>query len=167
MTYSCKLRALEPEDLELIYQIENDMALWPWSEANVPLSRYTVRQYLQQQQGDIYQDGQLRLVIEQMGKAAGIIDLTNFSPQHLRAEVGIVLLQTMRRQGLGNTALRLLHNYVSEHLRLSCLYAFIASDNEAAKALFRSAGYQEQARLPKWVQGKEDALLFQYIFAEK
>lgn len=166
MTYTCKLRALEPEDLELVYEIENDMSLWPWSEVNVPLSRYTVREYLQQQHGDIYQDGQLRLVIEQEGKAAGIIDLTSFSPQHLRAEVGIVLRQTLRNQGIGGTALHLLHEYVSEHLRLVSLHAFVSCGNEAAKALFRSAGYQERALLPKWIQGRDDALLFQYIFSE-
>ena len=164
MTYSCKLRALEPEDLELVYQIENDATIWPWSEANVPLSRYTIRQYLQQQHGDIYQDGQLRLIVEQAGTPVGLIDLTNFSPQHLRAEVGIVILHAARRQGVGAEALRLLHAYASEHLRLSCLYAFISAENEAAQALFRSVGYQEQARLGQWIQGRTDALLYQFIF---
>ena len=40
------LRAMEPEDLELLYQIENNPALWKVGVTNVPYSRYQLRDYL-------------------------------------------------------------------------------------------------------------------------
>ena len=35
-----KLRAIEPEDLDILYGIENDMSLWNDSITSVPYSRY-------------------------------------------------------------------------------------------------------------------------------
>jgi diamine N-acetyltransferase len=37
-----KLRAIEPEDLDLLYRIENDADLWAVGATNVPYSRYTL-----------------------------------------------------------------------------------------------------------------------------
>ena len=37
LTDGClRLRALEPQDLEIVYQIENDSDLWGCSNTNVP-----------------------------------------------------------------------------------------------------------------------------------
>ena len=45
MTTTChiSLRALEPEDLELIYRLENDPDIWRWGTTTVPYSRFAVR----------------------------------------------------------------------------------------------------------------------------
>ena len=58
------LRAVEPEDLDLIYLVENDTRLWAFGSTNVPLSRHAVRSFLATTQNDLYKDGQLRLCIE-------------------------------------------------------------------------------------------------------
>ncbi|MFM2264638.1 MAG: hypothetical protein RLZ77_53, partial [Bacteroidota bacterium] len=39
------LRALEPEDLDFIYQIENDETVWEISHTKTPYSRFLIRQY--------------------------------------------------------------------------------------------------------------------------
>ena len=39
------LRALEPEDLELLYHIENDDKLWNVGITNVPYSRFMLQEY--------------------------------------------------------------------------------------------------------------------------
>ena len=94
------LRALEPEDLELLYGIENDDVLWRVGTTNVPYSRYVLRDYIANTRSDIYADRQLRLMIERSdGQVVGIIDLVNFDPRHQRAEVGVVILADHRRQG--------------------------------------------------------------------
>ena len=154
------LRALEPEDLELVHTIENDSSLWAWGALSQPISHYTVRQYLAQQHSDIYQDGQLRLVITCDGKPVGIIDLTDFSPPHLRAEVGIVLLPSFHRKGIATEALHQIALYATEHLHLATLYAYVAENNTAAQALFRRAGYTTAANLPNWIEGRHSATLF-------
>lgn len=58
-----RLRALEPEDLEWLYTVENDTDLWRWGNANVPYSRYVLKTYIAESRHDIYADGQLRLAI--------------------------------------------------------------------------------------------------------
>jgi diamine N-acetyltransferase len=40
------LRALEPEDLEFIYTIENDESIWEVSHTQTPYSRFLISQYL-------------------------------------------------------------------------------------------------------------------------
>ncbi len=44
---SCYLRALEPEDLDFIYQIENDESLWEVSHTQTPYSKFLIKQYLE------------------------------------------------------------------------------------------------------------------------
>ena len=157
------LRALEPEDLDLVYRIENDPTLWQWGANSVPVSRYTVRQYLENQHADIFQDEQLRLVVEVDKQAVGLVDLTAFSPLHLRAEVGIVMLPEAQRKGYAKEALRQLHAYAANQLHLRSLYAYVAELNLPAQNLFRSFGYQSLAQLPLWIEGSQTATLFQIL----
>ena len=48
-----KLRAIEPEDLDLLYRIENDTALWNIGTSNVPYSRYLLHDYVANATNDI------------------------------------------------------------------------------------------------------------------
>jgi len=41
-----KLRALEPQDLELLFQIENDTDLWELSQTQTPFSKHILQQYV-------------------------------------------------------------------------------------------------------------------------
>ena len=76
------LRALEPEDLEFVYAIENDESIWEVSNTQTPYSRFLIRQYLENAHQDIYEAKQLRLVIckNQDTEAIGLIDLFDFDP---------------------------------------------------------------------------------------
>ena len=49
-----RLRAMEPEDLDTLYKIENDMALWDVGMTNVPYSRYALHNYMSGVSNDIY-----------------------------------------------------------------------------------------------------------------
>ncbi|MCI6309270.1 MAG: GNAT family N-acetyltransferase, partial [Prevotella sp.] len=51
-----KLRALEPEDLEMLYTIENNQSEWNVGATNVPYSRYVLRDYIANTASDIYAD---------------------------------------------------------------------------------------------------------------
>ena len=161
-----KLRAIEPEDLDLLYQIENDTSLWNVGCTNVPYSRYTLHDYIANSSDDIYADRQLRLIIEREdGGTVGMIDLMNFSPQHLRAEVGIVILNSERRKGYGLAALHQLCVYARQVLHLHQLYGIVADGNESALRLFEKADFQQQSVLHEWLfDGKnyKDAVIMQY-----
>jgi diamine N-acetyltransferase len=94
------LRALEPEDLEFIYNIENDESIWEISHTQTPYSRFLIKQYLENAHQDIYEAKQLRLVIceKETQNTLGLIDLFDFDPKNLRAGIGILLQHPESRQ---------------------------------------------------------------------
>lgn len=57
------LRPLEPEDLELLYSIENNEDLWNCSNADGPFSHYVLKKYIAEA-ATIHECGQLRLAID-------------------------------------------------------------------------------------------------------
>ena len=146
------LLAIEPEDLDLLYQIENDPKLWNVGATNVPYSRYTLHDYIATSSDDIYADRQVRLIIENTDhQTVGICDIVRFEPQHLRAEAGIVVMKPYRQKGYAEAALSQLAHYALSILHLHQLYAVVATDNEAALKLFRKAGFTCETRLHDWL----------------
>ncbi len=59
-----RLRALEPEDLELLYRWENDPELWEVGNTLALYSRYILKEYIAGSDRSIYESRQLRFMIE-------------------------------------------------------------------------------------------------------
>lgn len=161
-----RLRALEPEDLEWLYAIENDTDLWRWGNANVPYSRYVLKNYIATSRHDIYADGQLRLAVVSSltDTVMGCVDLVGFDARHLRAEVGIFLFPGYRRRGYGVRVLKLLEAYSREHLYLHQLYSVVSGCNRPACGLFMKAGYARMAELKEWLHVSEGRFVSAYIY---
>lgn len=165
-----RLRAMEPEDLELIYRIENDPTFWRFGTTTVPYSRYVLRQYLASAQNDIFKDEQVRLIIETSNEhgqwhAVGLADLFNFSAQHLRAEVGLAILPEFQHVGLGYAAMQQLLDY-AVRLRLHQVYAVIAVSNTPAARLFERLGFSASSCLKDWLLQADsfvDAFVWQKV----
>lgn len=148
-----RLRAPEPEDLDCMLQFENTPSLWEVSNATGPYSRFYLKQYISTNKNDLYTDGQLRLMIESpLKEVVGIIDLFNFDPFHNRAEVGIVIAENYRRQGIGKLALELLLVHSFHYLGIRQLYAYIDVTNEACRQLFHQCKFKECAYLKDWMR---------------
>ncbi len=168
-----RLRALEPEDLELIYKWENDSRWWTQGNTTAPYSRTTLRRYIHEtQQTDIYESKQLRLMVtlNENDVTVGIIDLYDFDLRNSRAGIGILIDDKYRNRGLALQALDLLKGYAFEFLRLHQLYALIAVTNEPSCKVFEKAGYKVAGTLKDWVaQGLEfeDVVLVQLTSYEK
>jgi len=162
-----RLRAMEPEDLELLYRIENDKRLWDLGITNVPYSRYTLHDFIANASGDIYTDKQVRLMIEtDDGEVVGIADLVNFDAKNCRSEIGIVIECQHRRKGYALQALEQMADYAKRVLHLHQLYAIVATENHASSQLFSKAGYTLKAQLPDWLfdgQNYHGAILMQKI----
>ena len=141
------LRKIEPKDLPFLYQWENDASAWVDGSNHTPLSQQDLRTYIESTTGDIYRDGQLRLIIEENGATLGCIDLFDFDPRNRKAEI------------VGQEALRLLEEYAFGFLHLRVLYAVVATKNIACTALYRNAGYTESSVLPGWTL-ESDAVIF-------
>ena len=163
------LRALEPEDLEFIYAIENNESVWEVSNTQTPYSRFLIRQYLENAHQDIYEAKQLRLAIcvNDTFEAVGLIDLFDFDPKNNKAGVGIVISsENNRNAGFGSEALQLVINYAFNQLQLHQLYANIGSDNEISLQLFTKFGFQKIGVKKDWIKVNnvyKDELLFQLI----
>lgn len=163
------LRALEPEDLEFVYAMENDESIWEISHTQTPYSRFLIRQYLENAHQDIYEARQVRLAICVNGKfdAIGLIDLFEYDPKNHRAGIGILISEKgNRNKGFGSEALELLISYAFTHLNLHQLFANIDTENEASLKLFAIFGFEKIGVKKQWnlVNGRyRDEALFQLI----
>ena len=167
-----RLRCPEPEDITLLYQIENDVTLWSISNNMAPYSYYQLRKYVEESCHDVYQDKQIRFMIERIadGAVMGCIDLTNINFLNRRAEVGIMVLKEFRHQGIGSTALNILYQYARQMIELNQLYSLVVSTNLPAIKLFTSNGFSQSGSLKEWLRDKSsyhDVTLFQKKIEKK
>lgn len=164
------LRALEPEDLDFLFAMENDAELWEVSHTQTPFSKHVLKQYLAQAHLDIYQAKQLRLMIVEINsqKSVGMIDLFDFNPQHKRAGIGIVLHREATGKGYASEALALLIAYGFDTLKLHQLYASMTPDNQASIRLFEKFSFAKVGVKKDWIvtkSGFKDELFYQLIHA--
>ena len=161
------LRSPEPEDLELMYAMENDTTLWSVGNATLPYSRYPLRAYLEQSRQDLFSEHQARFVIELAdGEAAGMIDLAEYDPLNSRAEVCIGLLGRHRGKGIATETMKLLCEYAFKKLHIHQLYAYVPQWNNESITLFEKNGFEKSALLRQWQRnenGYNDVFLMQKI----
>lgn len=158
------LRALEPEDLDLLYTIENDRSQWWIGTQTAPYSRYRLRDYIANTESDIYKDEQVRFVIEDDGKAVGMVDLFDFSARNQRAEIGIALLREAQGRGLARQAINDIVDYARDVINMRQLYGVIPESNTASVRMLEACGFSQTVCLKDWLkhgQKYENALLMQ------
>lgn len=151
------LRKIEPSDLPFLYQWENDASAWADGANHNPLSQQDLRAYIESTTGDIYRDGQLRLIIEEANSqqptakvTLGCIDLFDFDPRNRRAAIGMYIAPEFRGKGVGHEAVKQLESYAFDFLNLRVLYAVIATNNIPCSALYKNAGYNPSTPLHAW-----------------
>lgn len=163
------LRKIEPSDLPFLYLWENDRTAWRDGDTHNPLSQQDLRAYIESTTGDIYRDGQLRLIIEeksgekqiepeQSGKAqnreevltVGCIDLFDFDIRNRKAAMGLYIAPEYRRHGYAREAVSALKEYAFEVLDLRLLYVHIGEWNTPCLSLFERLGFERVAVLPRW-----------------
>lgn len=168
-----RLRALEPEDLELLYSWENNLSYWVISNTVTPFSKYTLKRYVENSHKSIYETGQLRLMIDLKSDktSIGTIDIFDFDPYHKRAGLGILIAnEEYRRKGYATMALTCLIDYCFKTLQLHQLYCNILGNNTESLELFRKIGFTESGIKKEWVHtpdGYLDEYMFQLINPEK
>jgi diamine N-acetyltransferase len=141
------LRALEPKDLDLLYQWENDPEIWRVSNTINPFSKYILQKYIENSHLDIYQTKQLRLIIDCVDSknnhiSIGTVDLFDFDPYHLRAGIGILIgNKDYRNKGFAKIALSEIIKYSFDVLQLHQLFANITVDNESSMHVFKKMGF--------------------------
>lgn len=160
------LRPLETEDIELLYQWENNMEIWNVSNTRTPFSKYILAEYLKESVKDIYETKQLRLIIQnEKLEPVGAVDLFDFDPYHMRAGIGILIHDAKNRNhGYATDALNAIFGFALESLGLKQLYASISAQNVVSIHLFEKTGFEKTGRKKNWLKtptGWEDEFLLQ------
>jgi diamine N-acetyltransferase len=156
-----RLRKIEPSDLPFLYQWENDATMWADSDTHNPLSRHDLHQYIENTTGDIYRDGQLRLIIESSEAGImGCIDLFDFDARNRKAAIGMYIAPEARGKGVGKKAVQQLLDYAFGFLHLRMVYAIISVQNLSCSRIYEQMGFSPSTPLKDWtIEG--DALLWQ------
>lgn len=165
-----RLRAPEPADVDALFRLENDEALWTVSCNSAPYSRAQLSRYVDESVHDLFAEHQIRLIIELDGVVAGCIDLSDVDAVQSRAQVGIALLNEFRGRGVALSALEKICTYAEHRLRLRQLYALVPVDNNASLCLFESCGFDRSGLLREWLWGGDvfsDVVILQKIFQKK
>ena len=168
-----RLRKIEPSDLPFLYQWENDVTMWADSDTHNPLSRHDLHQYIENTTGDIYRDGQLRLIIEDNDatqrllnttqlstKVVGCIDLFDFDARNRKAAIGMYIAPEARGKWVGKYAVQLLEDYAFGFLHLRMLYAIISVHNTPCSHIYEQMGYTPSSVLKDWTL-EGDVILWQ------
>lgn len=163
------LRGLEPEDLDRLYIWENDATLWPYGSTRAPMTRHQLWQYIDNYDGDIFGQRQLKMMIveNETSRPAGILDIYEFDPRDGHAFVGIFVDEPYRRRKYAAEALALAADYCREVVGMHQIAARVCVDNSPSLALFKNAGFKSRACLRSWIkqgQGYRDVLIFQKLF---
>ena len=164
------LRQVEPEDVDMLYNWENDVANWKVSETLVPFSKKTISDYVFSSH-DIYSTKQLRLIIclNDSNLPIGAIDLFDYDSKNSRAGVGILIVEEYRKNGYATDALRALISYAKETLILHQIYCSIGMSNTKSIQLFEKAGFVQTGIKKDWVKtsnGWEDVGFFQKVLRD-
>ncbi|HBX49587.1 MAG: GNAT family N-acetyltransferase [Bacteroidetes bacterium GWF2_33_38] len=165
------LRALEPSDINYLYEWENDSDSWFVSNTLTPYSKYILQKYIENSHLDIYQTRQLRLMIicKETNLPIGTIDLFDFDPFHNRAGVGILIAKKeMQQKGFASEAMEILINYSFNHLNLHQLYCNITTNNTKSISLFKKYNFKISGEKKQWLKYGEtwvDEYFLQLIHA--
>lgn len=153
------LRAIEPSDLDFLYEWENDPENWLVSNTSSPFSRHTLRKYIENAHQDIYEARQLRLMIDRQNpsagehKTVGTIDLFDFDPLNMRAGIGILIAREGdRMKGLASEALVVMIDFAFNNIHLHQLFCNVSEDNAASLKLFKKYGFKETGKKTEWIR---------------
>ena len=147
------LRGVLDSDVDLLFDWENRPEFWHLGDEHNPLSKDQISAFIHHSTGDIFIDGQLRLMIDCGEETVGCIDLFEFDQHNQRAGVGILIADKQNHKaGYAKEALNLLTNYCFQVLNFRQLYCHIPVDNEASLKLFATCGFTESGTNKDWVK---------------
>ncbi len=148
------LRAPEPQDVDFLYMLENEQKLWHLSNVTAPFSRFDLEQYIMLADKDIFAAKQARFIIElkepDHKNAIGTIDLFDVEPKHLRAGIGIMIIEEKRGFGFAGAALDILIDYSFNLLGLHQLFCNVEKDNLISLKLFKDKGFIVSGEKKEW-----------------
>jgi diamine N-acetyltransferase len=146
------LRPIEPTDIDLLYQWENDPENWAISQSLIPFSRHTLSEYVLAEH-DLVKEGQFRYMIcDNEMRPIGTLDLFEFNPIHSRCGIGILIAaKDDRRKNYALDAMQTAIEFGWETLNLNQWWCTILGSNEASISLFEKIGFVKCGEKIAWL----------------
>ena len=136
--HSVNLRPIHNDDWDLLVRIERDSDSPKYSTLEMP-SEQELLVYLNSNH-DFFLHGQMRFVIEYLGKAVGFLDFSDASVDFRIATIGIIILPEFRRMHIASKAIA--KSMIQARIyRIEKLIAFVSPENSASENLFIRAGF--------------------------
>lgn len=150
------LRTVEPTDLPLLYEWENDVENWEVSHTMEPYSKALLEKFIETSAQGLYGNRQQRLMVvtNETNETVGAIDIFDFDPQNRRAGIGILIDKKHRHNGFGLEAVELTKKYLFETVKLHQIYCNILIDNSYSLQLFQKAGFEICGKKKEWILTK-------------
>ncbi len=159
-----RLRPLEEEDLNLLYEWENNSENWQYTDTLMPYSKHTLLEYIRNCKTDFFSQESLKLVIElSNGTAVGTFDVFNIDHFSGRAELGVFIDSKFRGCSYATTAYNLFKDYAFNYLGWVNLYSIVSEKNSPMHAVMQRTDFIKLTTLKKWIKhskGYEDAILY-------
>jgi len=150
------LRAMEPEDVDLLYKWENDTKIWQVSNTVIPFAKHILKDFIENSSNDIYIDKQLRLIIVDSAddSPVGALDFFEFDPTNRRAGIGILIAEEKRNKSFASETLSVIIPYAFNTLHLHQLFCNIIEESDISLKLFKKHGFKVTGTKKDWTLAK-------------
>jgi RimJ/RimL family protein N-acetyltransferase len=148
------LRAITPEDLDVLYALAADLQTWeqrsPWPPGPLNRTEWEERLIARLKEPNTVEFG-----IEADHALVGTCSLMQVDLLARNAEVGIALIDGARGHGFGTDALRILAEFAFTRRNLHRIHLQVLAANTGAVACYRKVGFVEEGRRREnaWVRG--------------
>ncbi len=148
-----RLRAMEPSDVDLLYQWENDTTLWQYGNTRGYVSRHDLEMFIEHSDLDLYTTRQLRLMVcdQQTGLTVGCVDIYDYDPYHHHAYIAVLIGKQHQRLGYATVAVNTVANLCFVFWNMHCLCATTTAQNVPAQRLLARCGFLYVGSRPGWV----------------
>lgn len=141
------LRPVQEDDIERIFQACQDPLIPRFTTVPSPYTMTHAQFFVQEQEPARFASkSELLFVItqgyEDEEKFCGLISFHSVSLGNHSAELGYWIAAPSRGKGVGSTAAKIITEYGFQTMGFKRIEALVDVDNEASKALLRSAGYE-------------------------
>ena len=162
------LRALRPEDVEVLWKYWADLDVSTRASTNAPRP-YTLQETQAFFEELAKKEELVRFVIEVDGAVVGDCSLHDIDKHSRHCEVGIAIGKPHWSQGYGQEALGLLVDFAFKHHNMHRVALEVLADDDRAVACYRKVGFVEEGALRKrdWSNGKYHDVLVMGILEEE
>ncbi len=163
MSGKVELRVLEKDDLEFIYQLNNNPEIMLfWFEEPYKSMTYLEKMY----EKSIENKDVRQFIIKKGDEKIGYVGIYSIDPIHRKAEFGIMIDPKHQGYGYASTATRLAIDYAFATLNLHKLYLIVDCINEKAIHVYEKMGFKVEGVLKEeyFVNGKFHDVSMMSIF---